>query len=460
MSTREDGPASPPIESRDELVAYLEAGCKPPADWRIGTEHEKFGFRTDDLKPLTYEGPRGVRAVLNEMVDRFGWAPIMEGDNVIALKQPNCPLGGNVSLEPGGQLELSGAPLSTVHETCKEVNGHLVQVQEIGQDLGIGFLGLGFSPKWTLAETPTMPKGRYAIMKRYMPEVGGLGLDMMHRSCTIQVNLDFASEADMVKKFRVSLALQPIATALFANSPFKECGLNGYISYRSELWRDTDPHRTGMLPFVFDEGMGFERYVDYVLDVPMYFVYRKGHYVDVAGKSFRDFLNGRLEALPGERPDITDWSDHLSTAFPEVRLKRFLEMRGADGGPWKRVCALPSFWVGVLYDATALDACWDLVKGWTADERQDLRDVVPRLGLDAEIGGRSVRDIAADVLQIAKSGLAARDRRDGLGVDEGQYLISLEQVIERGKTSAGDLIERFRGPWQGDIDHVFQEGAF
>ena len=460
MSTREDAPASPIVESRHQLVTYLEEGCKPKVDWRIGTEHEKFCFHTDDLTPLSYEGPRGVRAVLNELVQRFGWSPIREGDNVIALKQLNSPLGGNVSLEPGGQLELSGAPLLTVHETCKEVNGHLAQCQEIGKDLGIGFLGLGFSPKWTLVETPSMPKGRYGIMKRYMPQVGKLGLDMMHRSCTIQVNLDFSSEADMVKKMRVSLALQPIATALFANSPFYESKLNGYVSYRSELWRDTDPDRTGMLAFAFEDGMGYERYVDYLLAVPMYFVYRGGRYIDVAGQSFRDFLDGRLEALRGERPDIADWSDHLSTAFPEVRLKRFLEMRGADGGPWTRVCALPSFWVGLLYDGDALDAAWDCVKNWSAEERQELRDTVPRLGLKAEIGGRSLRDVAADVLRISKCGLASRACKDGLGVDESQYLVSLERVIEEGKTSADQLIDRFRGPWGGDIDHVFTEGAF
>ena len=377
MSTRQDkrrarpwargtisSPGSRPARSRRER-------------WRIGTEHEKFLFHIDTLKPVPYAGPRGVRALMQGLIDQFGWLPIMEGDNIIALKRPDGEAGGTVSLEPGGQFELSGDPLATVHEVCAETHAHLSQCLTAGSPMGIGFLGIGFAPHWTLDEMPRMPKQRYGVMTRYMPQVGTRGLDMMYRTCTIQVNLDFADEADMVQKFRVSLALQPIATAIFACSPFTEGKPNGFLSARSEVWRDTDKRRTGMLPFVFEPGMSFERYADYALDVPMYFVYRDGRYIDAAGASFRDFLAGKLAQLPGERPTLDDWSDHLTTLFPEVRMKRFLEMRGADGGRWRRICALPAFWAGLLYDQTSLDAAWDLVKDWTAEERQALRDAVP-----------------------------------------------------------------------------------
>ncbi len=460
MSTREDGPESPLLESKDQLVQHLEAGCKPVEDWRIGTEHEKFGFHTADFSPLPYQGEAGIRALLEEMIARYGWSPIMEGDNIIALKMEDAPIKGNISLEPGGQFELSGGPLQTVHETCTEVAGHRMQVEDIGKDLGIGFLGLGFSPKWTLAETPMMPKGRYNIMKSYMPKVGTLGLQMMFRSCTIQVNLDFGSEADMVKKLRVGLALQPIATALFANSPFTESKPNGFISYRSEVWRDVDNQRAGMLPFVFEDGMSFERYVDYALDVPMYFLYRDGNYVDVSGHSFRDFMAGKLSALPGELPHEDDWADHLSTIFPEVRMKKFLEMRGADGGPWQRICSLPAFWVGLLYDDAALDAAWALVRDWSDEERQTLRDQVPAMGLKTPFRDRTVREIARDVLAISADGLAARAQKDSLGSDERIYLDDLQRIVDDGMTSADVLLDHYKNAWDGDITPVFEEAAF
>jgi glutamate--cysteine ligase len=447
-----------PIESRDALVRWLEQGIKPPARFKIGTEHEKLPFTLTRHEPVPYEGPRGIRAVLEAMRDLLGWEEIREGDAIIGLLDVTG--GGAISLEPGGQFELSGAPVATVHETSSELVAHLVQLREAATPLGIGFLGIGMSPKWTRAETPVMPKGRYRIMANYMPKVGKLGLDMMFRTCTVQVNLDFASEADMVKKLRVGLALQPVATALFANSPFLEGKPNGFLSYRAEIWRDTDPDRTGMLPFAFEPGMGFEHWVDYALDVPMYFVKRGDRYLDVAGSSFRDLLAGKHPALPGERATISDWANHLTTIFPEVRLKRYLEMRGADGGPWARLCALPAFWVGLLYDQTSLDAAWDLVKGWSAEERQFLRDQVPRLGLRARVGKHLVRDLARDVLLLARAGLERRGRRDRSGRDECHFLSPLEEVVERGETPAEVLLARFNGEWKSSIEPVFTALAY
>src|ERR1043166_5372839 len=387
-----------PINSRDELVAWFEAGCKPKAEFRVGTEHEKLVFTVDGHRPVPYGGPRGIRALLDGMQHLLGWEPIMEGDNIIGLADVTG--GGAISLEPGGQFEFSGAPVETIHQTCNELMAHLAQVREIAKPLGIGFLGLGMTPNWSRADIPQMPKGRYKIMTAYMPKVGRYGLDMMYRTCTVQTNHDFSSEADMVRKLRVSLALQPIATALFANSPFTEGKPNGFVSFRSEIWRDTDNQRAGMLPWAFEPGMGFERYVDYALDVPMYFIKRGDKYIDVAGKSFRDFFAGKLAELPGERPTISDWANHLSTIFPEVRLKRFLEMRGSDGGPWRRLPSLTAYWVGLLYDDAALDACWDMVKSWTAEQRQTLRDAVPKRGFRVEIGDRNVLTLAQETLRL------------------------------------------------------------
>ena len=457
MSTKTASTAkSAIIESRDQLIASFARGEKPSDRWRIGTEHEKFVYALGDHHAPSYDEASGIRALLGEL-EQYGWAPVMEGGNVIALTGAD----GSISLEPAGQFELSGAPLDNLHQTCAETGRHLAQVKAAGNKLGVGFLGLGMWPDKTRAELPIMPKGRYAIMLRHMPRVGSLGLDMMLRTSTIQVNLDYASEADMVKKFRVGLALQPLATALFANSPFTEGKPNGKLSFRSHIWSDTDPARTGMLPFVFEDGFGYERYADYALDVPMYFVYREGKYIDAAGLSFRDFLNGELSVLPGELPTIDDWNDHLSTAFPEVRLKTFLEMRGADGGPWNRICALPALWVGLLYDSGALDAAWDLVKGWSLDERQALRDSVPELALDAPLpGGGRLRDIAGEVLDIAHAGLAARGRLNGAGDNETGFLDPLREIVRSGKVPAQVLLDRYHGEWGGDISRVYGEASF
>lgn len=457
MSTKTASTAkSAIIESRDQLIASFARGEKPSDRWRIGTEHEKFVYALGDHHAPSYDEASGIRALLGQL-EQYGWAPVMEGGNVIALTGAD----GSISLEPAGQFELSGAPLDNLHQTCAETGRHLQQVKAAGDKLGVGFLGLGMWPDKTRAELPIMPKGRYAIMLRHMPRVGSLGLDMMLRTSTIQVNLDYASEADMVKKFRVGLALQPLATALFANSPFTEGKPNGKLSFRSHIWSDTDPARTGMLPFVFEDGFGYERYADYALDVPMYFVYREGKYIDAAGLSFRDFLKGELSVLPGELPTIDDWNDHLSTAFPEVRLKTFLEMRGADGGPWNRICALPALWVGLLYDNGALDAAWDLVKGWSLDERQALRDSVPELALDAPLpGGGRLRDIAGEVLDIAHAGLAARGRLNGAGDNETGFLDPLREIVRSGKVPAQVLLDRYHGEWGGDISRVYGEASF
>ena len=447
-----------PIEDKSDLAAYLASGCKPADQWRIGTEHEKFGYCRDSLKPLPYDGPRSVKAVLEGLRDRFGWHPVEEAGNLIGLEKD----GANVSLEPGGQLELSGAPLETIHQTCDEVNEHLRQVREVAERIGVEFIGLGAAPIWRHEDMEMMPKGRYALMTDYMDRVGTMGKTMMYRTCTVQVNLDFSSEADMVQKLRVALALQPVATALFANSPFIDGAPNGHKSWRSRVWRDLDADRTGMLPFVFEDGFGFEAWVDYALDVPMYFVYRDGGYIDARGQSFRDFLDGRLPALPGEVPTLSDWADHLTTIFPEARIKKFIEMRGADGGPWRRLCALPALWVGLTYDQTALDAAWDLVKGWDAETREALRVAASVDALQAQVGGIRMHDLARQVLEIAEAGLKARARpgADGLVPDETHFLNALKDSVETGQVPADELLAQYHGDWNGDLSRIYAEFSY
>lgn len=447
-----------PIERYEQLAEYLESGCKPKDDWRIGTEHEKFGYCKDTLAPLPYEGKRSVRAVLEGLRDRFAWEPLSEGPHIIGLQKG----GANVSLEPGGQLELSGAPLRTIHETCDEVNEHLREVKSVADEIGVGFIGLGAAPTWSHADMPVMPKGRYGLMTPYMEKVGTHGTQMMYRTCTVQVNLDFGSEADMVQKMRVALALQPVATALFANSPFFEGKPNGHRSWRSRIWRDLDPARTGMLPFVFEDGFGFERWVDYALDVPMYFVYRDGVYIDALGQSFRDFLAGKLPALPGETPTLSDWADHLTTIFPEARVKKFIEMRGADGGPWRRLCALPALWVGLIYDQSALDAAWDLAKGIDAETREALRVAASVGGLSGEANGVKLLDLARDVLNIAEAGLKARAMpgAGGLIADETHFLNALQESVEMGQSPADELLAQYHGDWGGDVSRIFADHAY
>ncbi|MBU3261700.1 glutamate--cysteine ligase [Roseovarius sp. PS-C2] len=447
-----------PIERHEQLAEYMESGCKPPEDWRIGTEHEKFGYCKDTLKPLPYEGERSILAVLEGLRDRHGWSELREADKLIGLMKD----GANVSLEPGGALELSGAPLETIHETCDEVNEHLREVKDIADEIGVGFIGLGAAPIWTHEEMPLMPKGRYKLMDSYMQSVGTMGTSMMRRTCTVQVNLDFGSEADMVQKMRVAIALQPVATALFANSPFFENKPNGFKSWRSRIWRDLDADRTGMVPFIFDEGFGFEAWVQYALDVPMYFVYRDGVYINALGQSFRDFLKGELPALPGEKPTLSDWADHLTTIFPEARIKKFIEMRGADGGPWRRLCALPAFWVGLTYDQTALDAAWDLVKGWDAQTREALRVAAGKDALQAKVGGIDMHDLAREVLAVSEAGLKARGRTGANGMipDETHFLNALKESMESGQVPADELLEHYNGDWQGDLTRIYKEYSY
>ena len=446
------------VESRDALAAWFEAGCKAAGPFRVGTEHEKIPFYRADLSPVPYEGERGIRALLDGMNARLGWERIEDGGHLIGLFDATG--GAAISLEPGGQFELSGAPLETAHDTAEELDTHLEHCRAVAGPEGIGFLSLGMSPKWTLAETPSMPKSRYDIMKRYMPRVGTRGLDMMFRTSTVQTNLDFRNEADMVAKMRVGLALQPAITALFANSPFTDGKPNGRLSERSEIWRHTDPARSGMLPFVFEPGMGFERYVDYALDVPLYFIKRGSHYIDVAGASFRDLLAGRLAAAPGERATMADWANHLSTIFPEVRLKRYLEMRGADVGPPDRIVAQAALMVGLYYDEDALRSALDLIKDWSAEDRQAFRDEAPRLGLAAKVRGRDLGSVASDMLAIARKGLQRRARLNAKGEDETIWLKPLEAIAESGRTPAEGWLKRYEGPWKRSVDPVFVEAAF
>ncbi len=446
---------SEPVTSKDQLIAVLANGSKPKDQWRLGTEHEKFAYRTTDFSALPYGGPKGIQAFLNGLT-RFGWQGVYEGENIIALTQKGK---GSVSLEPGGQVELSGAPLDNVHQTCAEVSDHLKQVKIVGDELDIGMLGLGFTPNWRRDDIHWMPKGRYKIMREYMPKVGTMGIDMMTRTCTVQVNLDYASEADMVKKLRVSLALQPIATALWANSPFTEGKPNGFLSYRGNVWHHTDPARSGLIPFAFEDGMSFERYVDYVLDVPMYFVYRDG-FIDASGQSFRDFLKGKLPAYPGQLPTVADWEDHMSTAFPEVRVKSYIELRGADSGPWGSICALPAFWVGLLYDTASLDGAADIVKDWTAEDRAQLYRAVPTQGLKAKIQGRTVQDIALQLLDLSRTGLRRRARLDGAGMDETGFLVPLQEIASSGITPAERMLASYHGAWQGDVTKAFAEYSY
>lgn len=449
----ENGTAQP-VTDRAQLIEWFAERGKPKSAWRIGTEHEKFLFRKDSFKPVAYEGGQGVGELLRLLEEQYDMQPIIEKGLIIGLKSDD---GGSITLEPGGQLELSGAPLESLHETCAETGAHLRQMREITQQLELCMLGVGFQPLWQRRDISWMPKGRYKIMREYMPKRGQLGLDMMLRSCTVQVNLDYEDERDMVRKFRTSLSLQPIATALFANSPFKDGQPSGLKSTRAEAWTDTDPDRCGVPGFVFDDDFGYARWVDYILDVPMYFLHRGEDYLDVSGLSFRDFMAGSLPGFEGQFPSMADFEDHVTTAFPEVRLKGYLEMRGADGGSWGNICALPALWVGLLYDDGALDAAESLIKGITASDVEAARMAVAKDGLQAEMAGRSVHKIAHEVLEIAEAGLKSRKLLDSKGEDERKYLAPLQEIVKSGKTYADEMLDKYYSAWDEDITHIFKE---
>ena len=447
--------ASPVLENTTQLKEWMAAGCKPREAWRIGTEHEKFGYRKSDFAPLPYDGPDGIKAMLEGLM-QFGWEGKYEGDTLVGLGRSAEAGGGSVTLEPAGQLELSGAPLETIHQTCAEISAHMSQVHDVAARLGQGYFGVGYTPFWNFDTAPRMPKGRYRLMTDYMPKQGGRGTEMMYLTATVQVNLDFASEADMVEKLRIALALQPLATALFANSPFIDGKPTGNMSERSLVWTDTDPKRTGMLPFAFEEGFGFEQYVDYALDVPMYFVVRNGEFINTLGMNFRDFLNGELPALPGEKPTAEDWENHLTVLFPEARVKRFIEMRGADSGPWPSLCALPAFWVGLLYDAQTQSQLVDYIADWTQEERDALRLGAPQTSLQTPFRGGTLLDMAREIVPMAAQGLKNRGRGDGTGADESLFLAYLEDITESGQSSAEKLLDSYHGAWGGDIQKAYE----
>ncbi|MDP3263536.1 MAG: glutamate--cysteine ligase [Tabrizicola sp.] len=439
-----------PIESFAQLAAYMASGSKPKDQWRIGTEHEKFGWLTDTRAPLPYAGARSISVLFDELATRYGWEPVREGNNVIGMTRN----GANISLEPGGQFELSGAPLVSIHDIEAETREHLDEVKSIADPLGIKFMGIGAAPVWSHSEMPVMPKGRYRLMTDYMGRVGTHGTQMMYRTSTVQVNLDYASEADMVKKLRVALALQPVATALFASSPFFDGKVNGHKSWRSRIWRGLDDSRTGMLPFAFEDGMGFQRYIDWVLDVPMYFVYRDGKYINALGQSFRDFLAGKLPALPGEKPTLSDFADHMTTVFPEARVKKYIEMRGADCGDFAHVVGLPAFWVGLMYDQGALDAAWDLVKGLDTETREGLRVAASVAGLQGEAGGVKLIDLARASVALSQAGLAAR------GLGEERHLAPLVEHVATGEVQADRWLQLYHGAWGGDLTPIYEASSF
>ena len=451
MSSEE---SSPLTESRADLIGVMASGGKPRGEWRVGTEHEKHVYRKGPIRPVPYVGTDGVHALLAGIEKRTGWHPFYDKGNPIGLR--NLGAVGGISLEPGGQFELSGAPHETIHDAAAELDSHLEDCRAIGGPLNIHFLGLGVTPLWSVADIPAMPKSRYGIMTPYMDKVGTLGTSMMYRSCTVQANLDFSDEADMVKKLRVSVALQPIVTALCANSPFIDGKPSGLLSFRSHIWLNTDRARTGMLPFAFDEGFGFEQYADYALQVPMYFVMRNHEYINTAGEDFRAFLDGRLPQLPGEKPTLKDWENHLSTLFPEVRLKQFLEMRGADMGDRGQVLALAAIWTGLFYDSEALDSAWDLVSDWTNEERETLRSEVPRTAIHTKFRSGTVADIARLVLDLAGDGLRRRAEFDD-GEDETIYLAPFEETLDLGKTPAERWLDKYHGEWAGDLSRIFDE---
>ena len=437
-----------PVESVADLIAYLRAGEKPRERWRIGTEHEKIGLQAGSYAPIPYEGERGIGAVLRTIQREDGWEPVHEGDNVIALLKD----GASITLEPGGQLELSGAPLRRIYETCSEFGAHLDLIRRVSEPLDLVWLSLGANPIHDVPEVPRMPKGRYEIMREYLPRQADLPLHMMHLTATVQANYDFASEADMVDKMRMAMGASPIVSALFANSPLYRGKPSGFVSRRLHIWRHTDPDRCGMLPFVFESGFGYERYVEWALDVPMFFLARGGKYVPARGTTFREFLE---HGFDGQRATVEDWSTHLTTLFPEVRCKQFIEVRGADAVPPGLICALPALWKGLLYDDDSLAAALDMTAGWSFAEREAAIDAVARRGLAAELAGRPALEWARELVALSSAGLARIDHRGGPDDrDERGFLDPIHEILERGSSPGEEILARWEGEWDRSLDEL------
>ncbi len=441
------------LQSLDDCVNYFHAGETPEEDWVIGTEHEKIAVYEDTFERVPYEGERGIAVLLERISKQGEWVPILEGSKIIGLKRG----GASITLEPGGQFELSGAPLATIKETCAEFNSHVDQVKAISEDLGIVWLSLGVDPLHPVSDVPVMPKSRYQIMRDYLPTRGSLGLEMMHLSATVQANFDFSDEADMVAKVRTAMGCTPLVSALFANSPFSARGENGFVTKRLAIWADTDPDRCGLLPFVFDSGFGYERYTDWALDVPIFFLIRDGHYIPAGGLTFRGFMENGLE---GHRALLSDWDMHLTTLFPEVRLKQIIEVRGADAVPRELTCALPAIWKGLLYDADALDQAWDLVSSFTFEERVEGQVSVARKGLGAELGGQSVKPLADQLLEIASGGLDRISTRRGIEGGEQNFIAPLRRILESGKSPGEVMLDRWRNEWNGSLERLISYARY
>ena len=425
-----------PVTDKLQLAEYLEQGCKPGTDWRVGVEYERFVCRGKDLCPAPYYGPGGIEALLRAL-EQFGWQPDAGTGPLIALSRGR----EHVSLEPAGQLEYASVPVADVHRIDADLAGHCREVAALAEDLGLALLGLGFEPLYPAQINNWIPQERFNIMRGYMPRVGGHGLDMMQRTASIQINLDYASEEDMVRKYRAALALQPVFIALAAGSPFASGRATGYQSYRSHVWQHTDSDRCGLPEIVFDEAMGFERYVDWVLDVPMYSIVRSGHHVDTAGESFRRFLAGELRPVPGETPTLDDWKYHLQTLCPEVRLKQLLELRGPDSGSPAMVSGLAALSVGLFYDDRSLAAVSDLIAHWNRETRQCLYCQAAERGLAAEFRGLNLGEIAALLLDLAAEGLGRRGIQNEKGNDERVYLEPLREIVETGQTLSAQMLE-------------------
>jgi glutamate--cysteine ligase len=442
-----------PIEAVDQLVEFLRRSEKPPERWRVGTEHEKVGLWVPELRPVPYEGERGIAALLDAVAESDGWTRLREGEHLVALRKD----GASVTLEPGGQLELSGAPLRTIHETCSEFQTHLAMMKRVCEPLGIVWLGLGMHPIHGVPEIPSMPKSRYRIMRSYLPARGSLSLEMMYATATVQANYDFSDEADMVAKMRTALAVSPIVSAIFANSSLSEGKANGFVSRRLHIWQHTDPERTGLLPFVFEPDMGYRRYIEWALDVPMFFFVREGSYHPAGGMTFRRFLR---EGWGEQRATFADFDRHLTTLFPEVRLKHVIEVRGADAVPPGLTCSLPALWKGILYDADALEAAWRLVGDATQEEREAARSEVSRRGLAAHYAGRPMLELAGELARTASEGLRRIGHAGRRDPDESSFLDPVFEQLATGASPGQIVLERWEGEWQRSPDRLIEYARY